>query len=186
MAIEDAVRSRGAGGARSQAEFGSDYIVEIIRALGIEYSEFNPGSSFRGIHDSIVNFGDTSKPEPIECCHEEISVAIAHGYAKASGRPMVAIAHNVVGLQHATMAMFNAWVDRAPILVLGGTGPVDAMRRRPRIDWIHTALVQGNLVRDFVKWDDQPVGIEAIPSSMMRGYRIAMSDPAGPVYLCFD
>src|SRR5437867_3258909 len=130
----------------SRAEFGSDYIVEILRALGIEYAAFNPGSSFRGIHDSLVNFPGPGGPEIIECLHEEISVAIAHGYAKAAGRPMVAIAHNVVGLQHATMAIFNAWVDRVPLLVLGGTGPVDAMHRRPWIDWIHTAHVQGNLV----------------------------------------
>src|SRR5205814_5267605 len=92
----------------SNAEYGSDYIVEVLRALGIEYAAFNPGSSFRGIHDSLVNFPGTGGPEIIECMHEEISVAIAHGYAKAAGRPMVAIAHNVVGLQHATMAIFNA------------------------------------------------------------------------------
>src|SRR5207249_1111673 len=122
----------------------------------------------------------------ILCCHEEIAVAVAHGYAKATGKPMAAIVHNVVGLQHASMAIYNAWCDRTPILVMGGTGPMNSSKRRPWIDWIHTALVQGNLVRDFVKWDDQPVGIESIPSSMMRGYRIAMSDPRGPVYLCFD
>src|SRR5438093_13088298 len=156
MAVEDAVRSPGVGGSRSSAEFGSDYIVEILRALGIEYAAFNPGSSFRGIHDSLVNFPGAGGPEIIECLHEEISVAIAHGYAKAAGRPMAAIAPNVLVLQHATMAIFNAWVDRVPLLVLGGTGPVDAMHRRPWIDWIHTAHVQGNLVRDFVKWDNQP------------------------------
>lgn len=173
-------------GARSRAEFGSDYIAEIIRALGIEYAAFNPGSSFRGIHDSLVNFNGNRGPEIIECCHEEISVAIAHGYAKAKGRPMVAIAHNVVGLQHATMAIFNAWVDRVPILVLGGTGPVDPMRRRPRIDWIHTALVQGNLVRDFVKWDDQPSSLAAAAEALTRAYKVATTEPTGPVYVCFD
>jgi acetolactate synthase-1/2/3 large subunit len=148
----------------------------------------NPGSSFRGIHDSLVNYESGTKPNPeiILCCHEEIAVAVAHGYAKATGKIMPAIVHNVVGLQHASMAIYNAWCDRTPIMVMGGTGPMNSSKRRPWIDWIHTALVQGNLVRDFVKWDDQPVGIEAIPSSMMRGYRIAMSDPQGPVYLCFD
>jgi thiamine pyrophosphate-dependent acetolactate synthase large subunit-like protein len=118
--------------------------------------------------------------------HEEISVAIAHGYAKATGRPMIAIAHNVVGLQHATMAMFNAWVDRVPILVLGGTGPVDPMHRRPRIDWIHTANVQGNLVRDFVKWDDQPPSLSACAEGLTRAYKVATTEPTGPVYVCFD
>ncbi len=170
------------------ARYGSDLIVDLLKVLGIEYVALNPGSSFRGIHDSLVNYesGRQANPEIILCCHEEIAVAVAHGYAKASGKAMAAIVHNVVGLQHASMAIYNAWCDRTPILVMGGTGPMNTSKRRPWIDWIHTALVQGNLVRDFVKWDDQPVGIESIPSSMMRGYRIAMSDPRGPVYLCFD
>jgi acetolactate synthase-1/2/3 large subunit len=170
------------------ARYGSDLIVDLMKVLGIEYVALNPGSSFRGIHDSLVNYESGTKPNPeiILCCHEEIAVAVAHGYAKATGKIMPAIVHNVVGLQHASMAIYNAWCDRTPIMVMGGTGPMNSSKRRPWIDWIHTALVQGNLVRDFVKWDDQPVGIEAIPSSMMRGYRIAMSDPQGPVYLCFD
>ncbi len=170
------------------ARYGSDLIVDLLKVLGIDYVALNPGSSFRGIHDSLVNYESGRKPNPeiILCCHEEIAVAVAHGYFKSAGKPMAAIVHNVVGLQHASMAIYNAWCDRTPILVMGGTGPMNSSKRRPWIDWIHTALVQGNLVRDFVKWDDQPVGIEAIPSSMMRGYRIAMSDPSGPIYLCFD
>ncbi|HEX2227858.1 MAG TPA: thiamine pyrophosphate-binding protein [Candidatus Binatia bacterium] len=170
------------------ARYGSDLIVDLMKVLGIEYVALNPGSSFRGIHDSLVNYESGTKPNPeiILCCHEEIAVAVAHGYAKATGKIMPAIVHNVVGLQHAAMAIYNAWCDRTQVMVMGGTGPMNSAKRRPWIDWIHTAQVQGNLVRDFVKWDDQPVGIEAIPSSMMRGYRIAMSDPAGPVYLCFD
>lgn len=166
--------------------YGSDLIVELLKALGIEYVALNPGSSFRGIHDSLVNYNGNRNPEIVLCCHEEIAVSVAHGYAKAAGKPMAAIVHNVVGLQHASMAIYNAWCDRTPVLVMGGTGPMNSSKRRPWIDWIHTALVQGNLVRDFVKWDDQPIGVEAIPSSIMRGYRIAMSDPKGPVYLCFD
>ncbi|HEY2990720.1 MAG TPA: thiamine pyrophosphate-binding protein [Candidatus Binatia bacterium] len=167
------------------ARYGSDLIVDLLKNLGIEYVALNPGSSFRGIHDSLVNYSKNN-PEIVLCCHEEIAVSVAHGYAKAAGKPMAAIVHNVVGLQHASMAIYNAWCDRTPIIVMGGTGPMNSAKRRPWIDWIHTALVQGNLVRDFVKWDDQPVGVEAIPSSIMRGYRIAMSDPKGPVYLCFD
>ncbi len=170
------------------ARYGSDLIVDLMKLLGIEAVALNPGSSFRGIHDSLVNYESGTKPNPemILCCHEEIAVAVAHGYFKATGKIMPAIVHNVVGLQHASMAIYNAWCDRTPVMVMGGTGPMNSSKRRPWIDWIHTAQVQGNLVRDFVKWDDQPFGVEAIPSSMMRGYRIAMSDPHGPVYLCFD
>ena len=170
------------------ARYGSDLVVDLLKVLGIEYVALNPGSSFRGIHDSLVNYesGRTPNPEMILCCHEEIAVAVAHGYAKATGKIMPAIVHNVVGLQHASMAIYNAWCDHTPVMVMGGTGPMNSSKRRPWIDWIHTAQVQGNLVRDFVKWDDQPVGVEAFPSSIMRGYRIAMSDPGGPVYLCFD
>ncbi|MGH7832685.1 MAG: thiamine pyrophosphate-binding protein [Candidatus Binatia bacterium] len=168
------------------ARYGSDLIVDLLKALGIEYAALNPGSSFRGIHDSLVNYNGNRDPEIILCCHEEIAVSVAHGYAKATGKPMAAIVHNMVGLQHASMAIYNAWCDRTPILVMGGTGPMNSSKRRPWIDWIHTALVQGNIIRDFVKWDDQPIGVESIPSSILRGYRLAVSDPKGPVYLCFD
>lgn len=173
-------------GNSSYAEYGSDIVVDLMKSIGIEYAAFNPGATFRGIHDSIVNYGGNCNPEVIECCHEEISVAIAHGYAKATGKPMVAIVHNIVGLQHAATAIFNAWCDRAPVIILGGTGPMDATRRRPWIDWIHTALVQGNLVRDYVKWDDQPYSVAAIPESFLRGYRAAVAEPCGPVYICYD
>ena len=167
-------------------EYGSDLIVELLRAFNIDYVALNPGSSFRGLHDSIVNYGGNERPELIQVCHEEVAVAIAHGYAKAKGRPMAVILHDVVGLQHASMAIFNAWCDRVPIMILGGTGPMDITRRRPWIDWVHTALVQGNLIRDFVKWDDQPASIAAFPDSFIRGYRIATTEPKGPVYICFD
>ena len=167
-------------------QYGSDVIVDMLHACGIAYAACNPGASFRGLHDSIVNYGGNRMPELIEWCHEEISVAIAHGYAKASGTPMAALLHNIVGLQHASMALFNAWCDRAPVLALGATGPMDSMQRRPWIDWIHTALVQGTLVRDYVKWDDQPHSLASVPESFLRAYRIAQTDPQGPVYVCYD
>jgi thiamine pyrophosphate-dependent acetolactate synthase large subunit-like protein len=170
----------------AQNLYGSDLIVELLQQLGIEYAAFNPGATFRGIHDSLVNDGKSGTPEIIQCCHEEISVALAHGYAKAARKPMAACLHNIVGLQHASMAVFNAWCDRAPILLLGGTGPMDLTRRRPWIDWIHTALVQGSLVRDYVKWDDQPASLASVPESLLRAYRVALTDPPGPVYVCFD
>ena len=170
----------------SRPEYGSDVIVDLLRTLGVEYVAGNPGATYRGIHDSIVNHAGNERPEFITCTHEEISVAIAHGYAKATGRVMAAGIHNVVGLQHASMAIFNAYIDRAPALLLGGTGPMDATLRRPWIDWIHTAQVQGNLVRDYVKWDDQPASLAAVPESLFRAQRIALTQPYGPVYVCFD
>ena len=166
--------------------FGSDLVVDLMRAAGIEYVAFNPGATFRGLHDSLVNYGGNKAPEIVLCTHEEIAVSVAHGYAKAKGRPMATIAHDVVGLQHASMAIFNAFCDRAPILVLGGTGPMDTSKRRPWIDWIHTALVQGTLVRDYVKWDDQPASNAAIPDAFLRAWRIARTAPQGQVYLCLD
>jgi thiamine pyrophosphate-dependent acetolactate synthase large subunit-like protein len=167
-------------------EYGSDLVVDVLKALGVEYAAFNPGASFRGLHDSLVNYGGDVSPRTVLCCHEEISVALAHGYAKASGRPMVAALHDVVGLQHACMAIFNAWCDRVPVLLLGGTGPMDSTRRRPWIEWIHTALVQGNHVRDFVKFDDQPGSAAAVVESLLRAYRLMAAEPCGPVYVCLD
>ena len=118
----------------TQPEYGSDVIVEALRRLGIDYIALNPGASFRGVHDSLVNYLGNTRPEMIVCNHEEIAVAIAHGYARAAGKPMAAFVHDIVGLLHASMAMFNAWMGRDPVLVLGGTGPVDANHRRPWID----------------------------------------------------
>ncbi len=170
----------------SRAEWGSDVVVDLLEAYGIEYVAFNPGSTFRGIEESLVNYGNNENPEVIECCHEEIAVAIAHGYAKAAGKPMVAVLHDVVGTLHASMAIYNAFADKVPIIILSGTGPMDTTKRRPWIDWIHTALVQGNLVRDYVKWDDQPANIKSFPDAFMRAYKVAMTEPMGPVYLCLD
>ncbi len=176
----------GKTGRLTERKYGSDYIVDVLREYGIPYAAFNPGATFRGIHDSLVNYLGNNEPEIIECTHEEISVAIAHGYAKATGKPLAAIVHNIVGLQHATMAIYNAWCDRVPVIVLGGTGPMSYPNRRPGMDWTHTALVQGNQVRDYVKWDDQPADLESVPESIGRAYQLAMTEPTGPVYVCFD
>jgi acetolactate synthase I/II/III large subunit len=169
-----------------KAEYGSDVVVDLMRAFGLEYAALNPGATFRGLHDSIVNYGGNTRPELILCCHEEIAVALAHGYAKAKGKMMAAVVHDLVGLQHATSAVFNAFCDRVPVFVLGATGPMDTTKRRPWIDWIHTALVQGQIVRDYVKWDDQPASVPAIPEAFTRAWRLALSPPQGPIYLCLD
>src|SRR5262245_44272851 len=166
--------------------YGSDLVIDLLRAVGVEHVAINPGATFRGLHDSLVNYAGKGGPELVLTTHEEIAVALAHGYAKAKGRPMAAVVHNIVGLQHASMAMFNAFCDRVPILVLGATGPMDTTRRRPWIDWIHTGLVQGTQVRDYVKLDDQPASIAAIPESFLRVWRLARTEPQGPVYLCLD
>src|SRR6266550_88074 len=171
---------------KPRAEWGSDVVVDLLKAFEIEYIAINPGATFRGLHDSLVNYGGNHAPEIILCNHEEIAVALAHGYARAKGRPMAAAVHNIVGLQHASMAIYNVWADRLPVIVLGGTGPMDTANRRPWIDWVHTANVQGNLVRDFCKWHDQPASVEAVPDSFIRAYRLATTDPQGPVYICYD
>ena len=172
-------------GKKSNAQYGSDLMVEMLRELGIKYIALNPGASYRGLHDSIVNFESGKGPEILMCTHEEIAVALANGYARATGDIMATGLHNVVGLQHASMAIFNAWCDRTPILNLGGGGPQDATHRRST-DWVHTALVQGNAVREYVKHDDQPNSVDAVPESFLRAYRIAMTEPRGPVYICLD
>ena len=168
------------------AAFGSDVVAETLRALDIPYIALNPGASYRGLHDSLVNYLGNSAPQMLLCLHEESAVAIAHGYAKVTGRAMAAAVHSNVGLMHATMAIFNAWCDRLPVLVLGATGPVDAMKRRPWIDWIHTARDQGALVRPYTKWDDQPASPGAAREALMRAWMLAHAGPMGPVYVNLD
>ncbi len=166
--------------------FGSDVVAETLRSLQIPYIALTPGASYRGLHDSIVNYLGNAAPQMLLCVHEESAVAIAHGYAKVSGKAIAAAVHSNVGLQHATMAMFNAWCDRMPVLVLGATGPVDAVKRRPWIDWIHTARDQGALVRDYTKWDDQPASPGAAREALIRANWIANTAPQGPVYINLD
>jgi len=176
--------ARAAASPSIATRWGSDRIARLLGELGYRYVALNPGATFRGLHDSLANVDGA--PRIVMATHEEISVAIAHGYAKAAGEPMAAAVHDVVGLQHASMAIFNAWCDQAPVLVLGGTGPVDASHRRPYIDWVHTALVQGQLVRDYVKWDDQPASLAAALEAIGRADRIIRAEPPGPAYVCLD
>lgn len=168
----------------STRRFGSDTIVDLLVGHGIDTIAFNPGATFRGIQDSLVNGPHATRL--VLCTHEAVAVAIAHGFAKAAGRPMATLLHDVVGLQLGSMAIYNAWCDRVPMLVLGGTGPLSVGERRPWIDWIHTANIQAQVVRDFVKWDDQPVDLASVPESVRRAYATTSSEPPGPVYLCFD
>lgn len=170
----------------TNGRYGSDVVVDLLERFQIPFASLNPGASYRGLHDSLVNYGRNVMPEMILCPHEEIAVGMAHGFAKASQKPMAAIVHDVVGLLHSCMAIYYAYIDRAPILILGATGPMNEAKRRPRIDWIHTANVQGNAVREYTKWDDQPSAVDGIPDSFARGYRVAMTEPQGPVYLCYD
>ena len=170
----------------AQAVWGSDAIAEMIRALDIPYMLLNPGASFRGLHDSLVNHLGNEKPQMIVVLHEEHAVAIAHGYAKVTGKPLGAILHSNVGLMHGSMGIFDAWTDRMPVIVFGATGPVDAAKRRPWIDWIHTAQDQAALVRHFIKWDAQPASIPAAQEAILRAVQIATTAPRGPVYVCFD
>src|SRR5216683_901212 len=166
--------------------FGSDVVADTLRALEIPYIALNPGASYRGLHDSIVNFLGNETPQMLLCLHEESAIAIAHGYAKVTGKAMAAAVHSNVGLFHATMGIFNAWCDRMPIVVLGATGPVDAAKRRPWIDWIHTARDQGAIVRDYTKWDDQPASPAAAREALLRATWMANTAPMGPVYINLD
>ena len=168
------------------AGFGSDVVADALRALDVPYIALNPGASYRGLHDSIVNYLGNEKPQMLLCLHEEAAIAIAHGYAKVTGKAMAAAVHSNVGLMHGTMAVFNAWCDRMPMVILGATGPVDAVKRRPWIDWIHTSRDQGALVRGYTKWDDQPASPVAAREAVLRANWIANTAPRGPTYVNLD
>ncbi len=170
----------------SNERWGSDAIADLIRELDIPYIVLNPGSSFRGLHDSLVNHLGNTRPEMITVLHEEHSVAIAHGYFKASGRMLAVVMHSNVGLMHGAMAVYNAWCDRVPVLMLGATGPIDAARRRPWIDWLHTSLDQAAMIRPYIKWDGQAVSVAGAQEALLRAHQIALTQPMGPTYVCLD
>jgi len=164
---------------------GADRMVDVIKAIGLEYICANPGSSFRALHESIVNYGGNTKPELITCCHEESSVAMAHGFAKIDGKPIGVMAHGTVGLQHAAMAVYNAYCDRVPVYILIGN-TLDATERRPGVEWTHSVQDAASLVRDFSKWDDTPISLEHFAESAVRAYKLAVTPPMGPVLLVAD
>src|SRR5580693_7978167 len=164
---------------------GSDFMVDVIKSLGFEYVCANPGSSFRGLHESVINYGGNKGPEFITCCHEESAVAMAHGYSKIEGKPLAVFAHGTVGLQHAAMGIYNAYCDRVPVFIVVGN-TIDATMRRPGVEWEHSVQDAASLVRDFVKWDDTPISLEHFAESAARAYRITMTPPMEPVLIVAD
>ena len=164
---------------------GADFMTEVFKSLGFEYLCANPGSAFRGIHESIINYGGNYKPEFITCCHEESSVAMGHGYFKVEGKPMLVFAHGTVGLQHASMAVYNAYCDRVPVFIVLGNN-LNAATRRSSVDWLHSVQDAAALVRDFTKFDDAPVSLPQFAESAIRAYKIAMTAPSAPVVLVAD
>ena len=163
---------------------GSDFMVDVFKALGFEYFCANPGSSFRGLHESVVNHGGNRVPELITCCHEESSVAMAHGYFKVEGKPLGVMAHGTVGLQHASMAIYNAWCDRVPVYVILGNHSDAAIRRGA--EWYHGVQDAAAMVRDYTKWDDTPWSLTHFAESAVRAYKIALTPPMAPVVLVLD
>ena len=164
---------------------GSDFMIDVIKTLDLEYMATNPGSSFRSLHESLVNYGGNRKPELLTCMHEEAAVAMAHGYSKAAGKPMGAMIHGSVGVQHAAMAIYNAFVDRVPIVIFAGNG-LDAVKRRPGTEWSHSVQDPALMVRDFLKWDDYPMSLQHFAESAVRGYKIATTPPMEPVLVTAD
>jgi acetolactate synthase I/II/III large subunit len=164
---------------------GSDFMVDVIKSLNIEYICSNPGSSFRGLHESIINYGGNKNPEFITCLHEESAVGMAHGYAKIEGKPLLVFAHGTVGLQHASMAIYNAYCDYVPLIVIGGN-IIDATKRMPPVEWTHSVQDAAAMLRDYTKWDDLPISLPQFSESAVRAYKIAMTPPMMPVVLIAD
>src|SRR5262247_1191409 len=164
---------------------GSDFMVDVIKTLDIRYLPANCASSYRAIHESLINYGGNKSPEFLTCMHEESAVGMAHGYFKVAGKPLMTLCHGTVGLQHATMGVYNAWCDRAPVIIVGGND-LDAAHRPPGVPTFHAAQDINALVRDFTKWDDTPVSLQHFAQSFVRAYKIAMTPPYGPVAISLD
>ena len=164
---------------------GSDFMADVLKTIGLQYVAINPAAGFRSLQESIINYSGNKNPEIITCLHEETATHMAQGYAKAAGKPMGVMVHGTVGLQHASMALYNAWVDRVPLMMFAGNG-IDAVTRRPGVETIHSAQDPGAMVREFVKWDDQPASLQHFAESTVRAYRITMTAPMEPVMICLD
>ena len=166
---------------------GGDYMVDVLRSLGIEHFAATPGNTFMGLHEAVINYGMLTKPDLrfITTMHEEASVAMAHGYAKIEGKPMACMMHTTVGLQHGAMAIYNAYADRVPIFMMVGAS-LDAARRPSAVDWLHAATDGPAMVRDFTKWDDTPGSLRHFGESAVRAWKFSMTPPYGPTLLAVD
>ena len=142
-------------------------MVDVLRTLNFDYVAANPGTSFGGLHESLLNYGGNKNPEFLTCTHEESSVAMAHGYAKIEGKPMMVLLHGTVGIQHASMAIYNAYVDRVPIYMVSGNwgNAVQA----------HNAQDLALMIRDSIKFDDSPRSLAGFADSAFKAYKIAMT-----------
>jgi acetolactate synthase I/II/III large subunit len=161
---------------------GSDFMVDVLKSLDLEYLCANPGNSFRSLHESFINYGGNRAPEFITCCHEESSVGMGHGYAKIEGKPLLVCVHGTVGLQHASMAIYDAFCDRVPVYIVLGNFS-DAAVRFGQVDWTHSAQDPAAMIRDYTKWDDNPASLGAFAESAVRAYKIATTPPTMPVAL---
>ncbi len=169
----------------TEEKSGSDFMVDVCKTLNIDYMAACPGSTFRGLQESFINYGANKQPEWLTCMHEEVSVGMAHGYAKVAGKPMAAMVHGTVGTQHAAMAIYNAWCDRVPIILFtASAGPIED--RRPGVEWMHTVQDGAATVRDFTKWDDYPWSLQGFAESTVRAYQLATSQPQAPVLITAD
>src|SRR5215510_13109901 len=164
---------------------GSDFMIDVIKTLDIRYCPSNCASSYRALHESMINYGENKTPEFLTCMHEESAVGMAHGYFKVTGKPLMTLCHGTVGLQHAAMAVYNAWCDRVPVIVIGGND-LDAATRPPGVPTFHSAQDINALVRDFTKWDDTPVSLQHFAQSFVRAYKLAMTPPHEPVAIALD
>jgi len=171
--------------AQQQSSSGGDFMVDVLKTIGFEYVTQTPASTFRGLHEAIVNHGGNKAPELLSCVHEEIAVAMAHGYAKVENKPLAVMVQSTVGLQHASMALYNAFCDQAPIYMIAGN-LVDTTKRLFGFEFAHAAIDPAVIVRDFLKWDDQPGSLQHFSESAIRAYKIAMTPPYGPVLLSVD
>jgi thiamine pyrophosphate-dependent acetolactate synthase large subunit-like protein len=184
-AAEKPEATGGAAEASSNTRCGADFMVDVIKSLGIEYCAANPGTSFRGLHEAVINYGNNKDPEFLTCLHEESSVALAHGYAKIEGKPMMIMAHGTVGLQHASMAIYNAYADRVPVYIILGN-LLDINYRRGSADWYHSVQDAAAMVRDYTKWDDTPVSLSHFAESAVRAYNVSMTPPYEPIVIVAD
>ena len=162
---------------------GSDFMVDVIKKLDIEYIASVPAEQFRGLQESLTHYGGNKSPEWLTCLHEATSVGIALGYARASfNKPMAAIMKSVVGVQNAAMQIYNTYADQVPAILFSSTELDGADRRY----WSHTAQDNNAIVRDFTKWDDTPGSLQHFAESMTRAYTVATTPPMAPILLSVD
>src|SRR5207253_1241858 len=171
-------------------ETAADAWLGLLSARGVDYLFANGGTDFAPVVEAYAKGQKLGwrLPEIVIVPHENMGIAMAHGYAMVTGRPQAMMVHVGVGTANSLNGLINASRQNIPILMTAGRTPITESGALPAsrnnyIHWAQEHFDQGGMLREFVKWDYELRHPEQVETVLDRALAIAKSEPQGPVYV---